>query len=191
MVRAATALLLATASSGALAQDVTETPQASDEGGIAEIVVTAQKREENLQDTPISIVAFGSDALEQKGVNSLSDLFTGGIPSLRISPFLGRASAVSIGMRGLVPVDATQVTRDPTVGIYIDSVYVGRVSGLGMELSDITKTIPEGFGGTLSSIGIIIGFGVMLGKLLEDSKATKVMSDFLLKLLGKIRRLSR
>ena len=139
MVRAATALLLATASSGALAQDVTETPQASDEGGIAEIVVTAQKREENLQDTPISIVAFGSDALEQKGVNSLSDLFTGGIPSLRISPFLGRASAVSIGMRGLVPVDATQVTRDPTVGIYIDSVYVGRVSGLGMELSDIER----------------------------------------------------
>ena len=141
---ALTVALMATVSSNALAQEssvkpTVEEPAAEDEGGIAEIVVTAQKREENLQDTPISMVALGADALEQKGVSSLNDLFTGGIPSLRISPFLGRASAVSIGMRGLVPVDATQVTRDPTVGIYIDSVYVGRVSGLGMELSDIER----------------------------------------------------
>lgn len=137
--RVVIAALMGTASSAALAQESSAESTASDEGGIAEIVVTAQKRAENLQDTPISIVAFGSDALEQKGVSSLNDLFTGGVPSLRISPFLGRASAVSIGMRGLVPVDATQVTRDPTVGIYIDSVYIGRVSGLGMELSDIER----------------------------------------------------
>lgn len=104
LVRAVTAVLLATASSVALGQETATSGTAGVEGGIAEIVVTAQKREENLQDTPISIVAFGADTLEQKGVNSLSDLFTGGIPSLRISPFLGRASAVSIGMRGLVPV---------------------------------------------------------------------------------------
>jgi iron complex outermembrane receptor protein len=140
VTRALSLALFATASSAAWAQGA---PNAAEEearsGGIAEIVVTAQKREENLQDTPISIVALGSDQLEQKGVSSLNDLFTGAIPSLRISPFLGRASAVSIGMRGLVPVDATQVTRDPTVGIYIDSVYVGRVSGLGMELSDIER----------------------------------------------------
>ncbi|QIG53792.1 TonB-dependent receptor [Altererythrobacter sp. BO-6] len=107
--------------------------------GVQEIVVTAQKREENLQDTPISIVAFGSETLEQRGVNSLNDLFTGAIPSVRIAPFVGRASAVSIGMRGLVPFDATQVSRDPTVGVYIDGVYLGRVSGLGMELADVER----------------------------------------------------
>ena len=120
----------------AMAQD---TDSEAEFEGIGDIVVTAQKREENLQDTPISIVALDAGALEQRGVNSLSDLFTGSLPSLRISPFLGRASAVTIGMRGLVPVDATQVTRDPTVGIYVDSVYMGRVSGLGMELSDIER----------------------------------------------------
>lgn len=107
--------------------------------GVADIVVTAQKREENLQDTPISMVALSADTLEEKGIGSLSDLFTGAIPSIRIAPFVGRVSAVSIGMRGLVPVDATQVSRDPTVGIYIDSVYLGRVSGLGMELADIER----------------------------------------------------
>jgi len=109
------------------------------ETGISEIVVTAQKREENLQDTPISIVALTSDMLEQKGVSSINDLFNGAIPSIRTAPFIGRASAVSIGMRGLVPVDATQVTRDATVGVYIDGVYLGRVSGLGMELSDVER----------------------------------------------------
>ncbi len=129
-------VLFASVSSNAAAQ---EAGPPEEDVGVTEIIVTAQKRAENLQDTPISIVALGSDALEQRGVNALSDLFTGGVPSLRISPFLGRPSAVSIGMRGLVPVDATQVTRDPTVGIYIDSVYVGRVSGLGMELSDIER----------------------------------------------------
>lgn len=113
--------------------------EAAQEIGIADIVVTAQKREENLQDTPISMVALGSEALEQKGIGSLSDLFTGAVPSIRIAPFVGRVSAVSIGMRGLVPVDATQVTRDATVGVYVDSVYLGRVSGLGMELADIER----------------------------------------------------
>mgnify|MGYP000178467009 CR=1 FL=1 len=137
--RTLAAVLALTTGSGALAQSGERGSASDEEGGITEIVVTAQKRAENLQDTPISILALGSDSLQQRGVNSLSDLFTGSVPSLRIAPFLGRASAVSIGMRGLVPVDATQVTRDPTVGIYIDGVYVGRVSGLGMELSDVER----------------------------------------------------
>ncbi|MFM2257187.1 MAG: hypothetical protein RIQ28_1034, partial [Pseudomonadota bacterium] len=136
-------LAYCSAASVAMAFTVPATAQDDKEkesnSGIAEIVVTAQKREENVQDTPISIVALTSDALDQKGVNSINDLFTGAIPSVRTAPFIGRASAVSIGMRGLVPVDATQVTRDPTVGIYIDGVYLGRVSGLGMELSDVER----------------------------------------------------
>ncbi|MCZ8135650.1 MAG: TonB-dependent receptor [Porphyrobacter sp.] len=119
----------------AAAQDET----AAETVGVEEIVVTAQKREQNLQDTPLSIVALGEKALEQRGINSLNDLFTGAIPSVRIAPFVGRASAVSIGMRGLVPFDATQVSRDPTVGVYIDGIYLGRVSGLGLELADVER----------------------------------------------------
>lgn len=111
----------------------------ADNGGIQEIIVTAQKRAENLQDTPISILALNSDALEKQGINSMNDMFTGAVPSLRVAPFIGRTSAVSIGMRGLVPADVTQVSRDPTVGIYIDGVYLGRVSGLGMDLADVER----------------------------------------------------
>lgn len=133
----AAATLLTSVSQMALAQDA---ELANDKGdGITDIIVTAQKRTESIQDVPISVVALDADTLEQRGINSLAGLFTGQIPSLRIAPFLGRPSAVSIGMRGLVPVDATQVTRDPTVGIYIDGVYIGRVSGLAMEFSEIER----------------------------------------------------
>ncbi|MEY2925562.1 MAG: hypothetical protein RL367_39, partial [Pseudomonadota bacterium] len=146
-------LLSATIFTVALASPSTvfaQSTPAEDTGGVQDIIVTAQKREENLQDTPISIVALNAEALEQKGVGSINDLFTGSIPSLRIIPFVGRASAVSIGMRGMVPVDATQVTRDPTVGIYLDGVYLGRVQGLGMELADIERVeVLRGPQGTL------------------------------------------
>jgi len=130
-------MLLSSVSQIAVAQQADTANEAND--GVEEIVVTAQKRSENIQDVPLSIVALNADTLEQRGINSLAGLFTGQVPSLRIAPFLGRPSAVSIGMRGLVPVDATQVTRDPTVGIYIDGVYIGRVSGLAMEFSEIER----------------------------------------------------
>ena len=144
---------------GALAVPAAAQDEAAKETiGVEEIVVTAQKREENLQDTPISIVALGEKALEQRGINSLNDLFTGSIPSVRIAPFVGRASAVSIGMRGIVPFDATQVSRDPTVGVYVDGVYLGRVSGLGMELADVQRIeVLRGPQGTLFGRNAVAG----------------------------------
>ena len=69
------------------------------------------------------------------------------------------------------------------LALITSAVVIGVIGG--MDLQDIVNAIPEGFGGTLGCIGIIIGFGVMLGKLLEDSKATTTMANSLLKLLGK------
>ncbi|MGH6781879.1 MAG: TonB-dependent receptor, partial [Sphingomonadaceae bacterium] len=116
-----------------------ETIQSSSSDGLGDIVVTAQKREESLQNIPISIDVLGERALEQRGIATITDFMSGAAPSLRIAPFGGRASAVTIGMRGLVPTDATQISRDPTVGIYIDGVYLGRVQGLGTELVDVER----------------------------------------------------
>lgn len=69
------------------------------------------------------------------------------------------------------------------LALITSAVVIGLIGG--MNPKDIVEAIPQGFGGTLGSIGIIIGFGVMLGKLLEDSKATTTMANSLLKLLGK------
>lgn len=134
-------LLLSTAAAASFVTPAWAQTAPEDEpvAALDEIVVTAQKREESLQDTPISIAVLGSEALENRGITSMTDFASGAMPSLRIVPFTGRSSAVTIGMRGIVPIDATQISRDPSVGIYIDGVYLGRVQGLGTEMFDIER----------------------------------------------------
>lgn len=69
------------------------------------------------------------------------------------------------------------------IAVILCSIFIGLFGG--MSQSDVVDAITNGFGKSLSSIGIIIGFGVMLGKLLEISGATKVMADTFIRLFGK------
>ena len=93
---------------------------ASYSSGLTEIVVTATKRETNLQ-------------------KSLIDLADGAVPSLRVATFEARQSALTVGIRGIVPFDANQTARDQGVGVYIDGVYLGRQQGLNMSLLDVER----------------------------------------------------
>ncbi len=68
------------------------------------------------------------------------------------------------------------------LGLIICSITVGIIGGMNQQ--DVISSITKGFGNSLSSIGIIIGFGVMLGKLLEVSGATEVMANAFIKLFG-------
>lgn len=123
----------------------------SDAGvGLDEVIVTAEKRETNLQKTPIAISVMGSDALKARRIESLADLMDGGVPSLRIAPFFSRSSALTVGMRGIVPFDANQPSRDAGVGVYMDGVYLGRSQGLGAALFDVERIeVLKGPQGTL------------------------------------------
>ncbi|KAJ8138665.1 hypothetical protein OY671_008122, partial [Metschnikowia pulcherrima] len=98
----------------------------TDSTGSTEIVVTATKRETNLQQTPISISVMGADDLKKRHVQSSMDLADGSVPSSRISTFEARQSASTIGIRGIVPDDANQPAREQGVGVYLDGVYLGR-----------------------------------------------------------------
>lgn len=122
----------------ALGQEEETQPEAS-ALQLGAVVVTAEKREASLQDTPISIAALSGDELALRGVANLKDLAAGSIPSVRFAPFYGRASAPSLSMRGIQSGDVTQISRDPAFGIYIDGVYLGRVQGLGMEMMDVER----------------------------------------------------
>jgi iron complex outermembrane receptor protein len=118
--------------------------------GLADIVVTAEKRETNLQRTPIAISVLGADDLKNRQVKSLLDLADGSIPSLRIAPSGPRSSAVLVGIRGIVPFDSNQPSRDQSVGTYVDGVYLGRSQGLGAALLDIERIeVLKGPQGTL------------------------------------------
>jgi iron complex outermembrane recepter protein len=125
-------------------------PDAADEEGLETIVVTAQKRETNLQKTPIAISVLGSEDLKARSFQTLEDLMNGGSPSLRVVPFFSRSTALTIGIRGIVPFDANQPSRDAGVGVYIDGVYLGRSQGLGAALFDVERIeILKGPQGTL------------------------------------------
>ena len=122
----------------------------NDNSGLTEIIVTATKRETNLQRTPIAISVLAPEAMKNRHVQSLMDLADGAVPSLRVATFESRQSALTIGIRGIVPFDANQTARDQGVGVYIDGVYLGRQQGLTASLFDVQRIeILRGPQGTL------------------------------------------
>jgi len=131
----------------ALAADVSAAAVPS----LEEVVVTAQKRTENLQDTPISVSVLSGEALADRHVQSLVDLGDGAIPSLKVAPFFSRPGALIMNIRGIgVLSDSNQPARDQGVGVYIDGVYLGRPQGLGSALYDIENIeVLKGPQGTL------------------------------------------
>ncbi|MBV8685320.1 MAG: TonB-dependent receptor [Alphaproteobacteria bacterium] len=146
------AALAATASAAVAADPNAATPSAdaADAEGLTDIVVTATKRETNLQQTPIAISVVDDTAIKDRHVQSLYDLADGSVPSLRVATFEARQSALTVGIRGIVPLDANQPAREQGVGIYIDGVYLGRQHGLNAALFDVERIeVLKGPQGTL------------------------------------------
>jgi len=115
------------------------------------ITVTARKRAENLQDTPISISAFSGEALERRQVFSTEDLaqITPNLQFATLAPLSGNNSAAQVFIRGIGQTDATAGV-DPGVGLYIDDVYMGSAVGGAMDLRDIASVqVLRGPQGTL------------------------------------------
>ncbi|MBN8839545.1 MAG: TonB-dependent receptor [Sphingomonadales bacterium] len=145
------ALLAAVASPAMAASEAAPVAEpASDSQGLVDIVVTATKRETNLQTTPISMSVVNTTMIKDRHVQSLFDLADGGVPSLRVTTFEARQSALTIGIRGIVPLDANQPAREQGVGVYIDGVYLGRQHGLNAALFDVERVeVLKGPQGTL------------------------------------------
>lgn len=144
----AMAMLQASIAYAADAPAIDALPANSD--GLAPIVVTATKRETNLQKTPIAISVLSADTLKDRHVQNLLDLADGGVPSLRVATFEARQSALTVGIRGIVPFDQNQTARDSGVGVYVDGVYLGRSQGLNAALFDVERVeVLKGPQGTL------------------------------------------
>ena len=102
------------------------------------IVVTARKREESLQDTPISVTAFTAQGLADRGMVSTKDLgtYTPNLISNNGSAVSGNNSAGAFFIRGIGQIDFT-LNTDPGVGLYLDEVYIARSIGAVMDLLDL------------------------------------------------------
>ena len=123
--------------------------QEAESAVLEEVVVTARKREESLQDTPISITAFSASALEEANMVDLRDIgkYT---PGMSFTSYgMGSNEAGAIFLRGIGQSDH-MVTTDPGVGLYIDGVYVGRNQGAALDLLDLERVeVLRGPQGTL------------------------------------------
>jgi iron complex outermembrane receptor protein len=105
--------------------------------GLQEVVVTAQKREENLQQTPVSMEAITAEEILRQGITNVASL-TNQVPDLHIMPFGSASTTLEVFIRGVGQVDS-QVTEDSPVGIYLNGVYIARPVGLGTDIADIQR----------------------------------------------------
>lgn len=128
----ALAMLFSAAAPVALAQD--QAQDQADDGGIGEVIVTAQRREQALQDVPIAVSSLSAATLEQRGVTSMANFNTGTVPGLVVFKSAGIATQLGINIRGVTVSDPGQGTVEQGVPVYIDGVYLGRSQGLGMDL---------------------------------------------------------
>src|SRR5581483_7911931 len=94
-----------------------------------EIVVTAQKREQRLEDVPVPVSAVNAQALAETSQASMADWYMQ-VPGLNIRPTI--QSAQNIAIRGL-----TTGSLDPTVGVTIDDVPIGQYGGGGGLIGDV------------------------------------------------------
>ncbi|OYU69736.1 MAG: TonB-dependent receptor [Alphaproteobacteria bacterium PA2] len=106
--------------------------------GLEEVIVTAQKRSENLQKTPASVSVVSAQAMEDRHIYSLTDLNDGAAPGLTVTPFASRPFSIILNIRGVgIMADTNQPSGESGIGVYLDGVYLGRPQGLDAGLYDL------------------------------------------------------
>ena len=130
---------------GPVFAQATATPETDDRDGIAEIIVTAQRREESLQDVPLSITAITGEELRNADIRDITRLEQT-VPGLRI----GRSGpAGRPAIRGVYS-ETIQANSDPRIGFYIDEIYQSRLQQTTAAFVDLERVeVQKGPQGTL------------------------------------------
>jgi iron complex outermembrane recepter protein len=115
---------------------------------LEEVVVTARKREETLQETPVAVSAFTGETLDELGLRTISDL-TRVVPNVDMYAGNGTSGSGNVFIRGIGARNAG-VNFDSGVGIYVDGVYVSRADGAVLDNVDLQSVqVLRGPQGTL------------------------------------------
>jgi len=118
-----------------LAQDQVESSASS--VLLEEVIVTARKREESAQNVPVAISAFGSQQLEALKIRDLGNLSVG-IPNVAMDDIATTPGTANFSIRGL-GINSSIPSIDPTVGVFIDGVYIGQNAGVVVDMFDIAS----------------------------------------------------
>jgi iron complex outermembrane receptor protein len=149
----AVAVLAGTIAPAQTNQTTTDTSdKKTDTSGVPEIVVTAQFRQQKLQDTPLSITAVNAALLESRSQTRLVDI-TQQAPSVQLQPTIaGAGKGMTAFIRGLGQGDISPAV-EPGVGIYVDDVYFATLTASIFDLVDLDRIeILRGPQGTLAGM---------------------------------------
>jgi iron complex outermembrane receptor protein len=134
----------------AAAQDTPQPPPAEADADSNEIFVTAQFRQQNLQDTPLAITAVTAETMEAKSQTNLAQV-ADSAPNVTLKPQgASFGPSISVAIRGIGAGDFNPAF-EPGVGIYIDDVYYPQLTGAVFDLLDLDRVeILRGPQGTLA-----------------------------------------
>lgn len=146
---AALKLIIGVSGLALASQSMAQTTATPSEPGLDEIVVTAQKRAQNLQDVPIAISAISSEKVEQLGIRDSRDL-SGLAPNVVVTQGTTSNSAAVFSMRGISNGGSESFGIDAANGLYVDGVYIARGGAMGLNVMDIERVeVLRGPQGTL------------------------------------------
>lgn len=123
--------------------------QAADSSNnLDEVIVQARRRDENVQDVPLSVTALSAQDLAEGSIADVQDL-TRSVPNLTVSPSTGRRDTATFGIRSQRNIQ-DGIDADPSVGVYFSDMYVARPYGINQAFYDMQSVqILKGPQGTL------------------------------------------
>lgn len=131
-------------------------PALAQSSGLDEIIVTARKQAETLQDVPLAVTAVTKDYIESRGITSIESL-SSLAPNLKVERTPGNTTGAQISIRGGVTINPA-LTWEPTVGIYLDGVYIGKTQGSIFDVADLERAeVLRGPQGTLYGRNTLAG----------------------------------
>lgn len=145
------AIALTASNADAQSTDTGKQRKGSIDSLIEEVTVTARKREESLDDLPLSVTAFTGESLEARGIDQIKELanYAPNVTFQNNPSFGGSSNNAAVYIRGIGAKEFTPTT-DPGVGIYVDGVYIARSVGAILDLLEFERIeILRGPQGTL------------------------------------------
>jgi len=123
---------------------------------LEEIVVTAQHREQDLQEVPVAVTALGEDFLQERGLSSVQGLGAYA-PGLKVQESPGNTTSAQIAIRGSVTINPA-LYWEPAAAVYLDGVYYGKTQGALFEVADLQRIeVLRGPQGTLYGRNTLAG----------------------------------
>ncbi|MDZ4361875.1 TonB-dependent receptor [Brevundimonas sp.] len=142
------------AASTALAQTAVPSVTEPEASSVDDIIVTAQRRSQRLQDVPVTVTVFGAEELEQARIKDVDDVATR-TPGLQFDAF--PASQPRIAIRGIGSTDRG-AAGDPSSAVFLDEIYLGRPGMVAFDAFDIERIeVLKGPQGTLYGRNVVGG----------------------------------